>query len=127
MSKKLPVINFQNKVCGTCGACCAYYSREFISCVPVNLTVEDSKLSAYVEPIDRKNFSMVLEGDNYAMIRKNDRCVGFEGEVDESCSCKINDIKPRNCREFEVGGSACNNARNYYELPFIDHKGNIRV
>jgi Fe-S-cluster containining protein len=102
--------------CQQCGACCANFES-----VPaagyVGLTPVETK------QMKRLGLTVVQAlGDSYLGTRyRGDApypvCVALRGEVTASCRCAIYDDRPRNCRQFTVGSSSCQNARAKAGLP----------
>lgn len=112
-------MNFE-KICTKCGACCAYF-RILLS--PADLLLMENHL------LDR-HISMVEQIGDYLYIMKgtsspNSRCVALEGEIGKLVKCKIYEIRPQICKDFnpltEDGNinAYCNKARQKYNLPLL--------
>src|SRR5262249_33647212 len=90
--------------CATCGACCrhAYDS------------VTLSRREAAQLP------ELVVDRGDYIELRRTpeNRCVALEGPAGGPWRCTVYDLRPRSCRDFEVGGRHCLSARRRVGLTF---------
>jgi Fe-S-cluster containining protein len=66
----------------------------------------------------------VVRTDNKALLGTRNRdgtthpvCVALQGRIGGQCQCAIYDLRPHNCRTFEVGSSLCRIARAEAGLP----------
>jgi len=96
--------------CQQCGACCS--NQQAAAAVGyVRLTKHESK------QMKRLGLS-VVQSDNKSLLGTRNRvetthpvCVALRGHVGEQCGCAIYELRPHNCRQFEVGSSLCRTAR----------------
>jgi Fe-S-cluster containining protein len=100
--------------CQTCGACCvspytgdAYValdeseaSRLTLALLPVVFQRQGGDPPEYLPKLGTK-----LTADDTKV------CVAFEGEIRSTCGCGIYEARPNVCRQLEVGGKACREAR----------------
>ena len=100
--------------CQTCGACCvspysgdAYVAldeseaaRLALAQLPVILQRQGGDPPEYVPKLGTK-----LSVDSTRV------CAAFAGIVRSACFCGIYEGRPNACRQFEVGGKACREAR----------------
>lgn len=86
--------------CGACGACC----REGFSLVPVVPT--DPMHSSHPEWV-------VQDGWGFHLPRPHGKCVALKGTGTdgEPWRCRAYEDRPHHCRDFDVGSSACLEAR----------------
>jgi Fe-S-cluster containining protein len=102
--------------CRLCGACCS--NQQSIPAVGyVGLTKHESK------QMKRLGLS-VVQTDNKSLLGTRDRvgtthpvCVALRGHVGGQCRCAIYELRPHKCRQFEVGSSLCQIAREEAGLP----------
>lgn len=85
--------------CGGCGACC----REGFHLVPVEPE----------EPICARHRDwIVTDAHGLHLPRPGGRCVALSGDGESTpFRCRAYPERPRSCREFEIGGDACLEAR----------------
>lgn len=86
--------------CGSCGACC----RQGFDFVQVS--ARDPFVSLHPELIQLKDGQHIVP-------RPDGLCVALAGDgtTDSPFRCQHYDTRPRNCRDFEVAGDACMQAR----------------
>lgn len=98
--------------CQHCGACCASFRVSFywgetqahpLGTVPVTLTQKVN--DTYV----------CMKGTEINPVR----CIALQGEVGVGVHCQIYSKRASTCREFNVGSSACQQARAKHGLPAI--------
>lgn len=81
--------------CTRCGACCvgapAACTEQEAAAIPKVLVAET--------PVGR------------FVRQEHGRCAALLGYLGTSVACVLYDVRPRCCREFEVGGAACFEAR----------------
>lgn len=87
--------------CQKCGGCCAY-SHDW----PELLDERDGD-EIPVEWIDCETGRMKCDGD---------RCIALEGEIGSRVSCRVYEIRPAVCREFQPGTEGCNQVRQWFKL-----------
>jgi Fe-S-cluster containining protein len=102
--------------CQQCGACCAnpesIPAAGYVSLTPVEskqmrrlgLTVVQAAGTSYL-------------GTRYRVDAPYPVCVALRGQVNGPCRCAVYEVRPRNCREFTVGSSLCQDAREKAGLP----------
>jgi Fe-S-cluster containining protein len=102
--------------CQQCGACCA--NLESVSAAGyVSLTpVESKQMKRFGLTVVQAAGASYL-GTRYRAGAPYPVCVALRGEVTGSCRCAIYEDRPRNCRQFAVGSSLCQNAREKAGLP----------
>jgi Fe-S-cluster containining protein len=96
--------------CQQCGACCI--NQQAAPAVGyVRLTKHESK------QMKRLGLS-VVQTDNKSLLGTRNRvgtthsvCVALRGHVGGQCGCAIYELRPHNCRQFEVGSRLCRTAR----------------
>lgn len=50
-------------------------------------------------------------------------CVAFRGDLEKYCECTIYDNRPKDCRSFKAGGTACQHAiRGFRKLMESNHE-----
>ena len=90
---------FDIEDCGTCGACC---HRGFDV---LAVTTRDPFKSLHPELVQ-------LHDGEYRVPRPDGACVALDGDGKAApYRCRHYDTRPKNCRDFEVGGDACLIAR----------------
>ena len=102
--------------CQQCGACCR--NRESIPAVGyVCLTKHESKQMKRLGP-------SVVQTDNNSFLGPRDRVgtshpvsVAVCGLAGGHCRCALYELRPHQCRPFEVGSSLCRAAREEAGLP----------
>jgi uncharacterized protein len=102
--------------CQQCGACCS--NQQAVPAVGyVCLTKHESK------QMKRLGLS-VVQTDNQSFLGTRDRvgtthpvCVALRGHVGGYCHCAIYELRPNNCRQFDVGSGLCRTARQEAGLP----------
>ena len=100
--------------CQKCGACCTNHEQDHGY---VWLTNHESK------QMKRLGLTVVRAGGSSFLGTRaregagNPGCVALRGSVGGPCRCAIYRSRPRNCRQFEVGGSLCKAAREHAGLP----------
>jgi Fe-S-cluster containining protein len=102
--------------CQKCGACCT--NQEAVPATGyVRLSSGESRhmkrLGLSVVQTDGRFF---LGTRNRASLR-HAICVALNGQVGGACGCSIYDLRPLNCRQFEVGSGLCKDARREAGLP----------
>jgi Fe-S-cluster containining protein len=102
--------------CQKCGACCTDFEHDH-SVGYVWLTKDESKqmrrLGLTVSSIDGICFLGTRDREGAS----NPTCVALSGRVGGPCRCAIYQVRPLNCRHFEVGGRYCKSAREQAGLP----------
>jgi Fe-S-cluster containining protein len=102
--------------CQECGACCtnqeAMPATGYV-CLSSGESKRMRRLGLSVVQSDGKFF---LGTRTHADLRPA-ACVALTGEVGGTCRCTIYDVRPSNCRQFEVGSGLCKAARRKAGLP----------
>lgn len=89
--------------CLSCGACCAPPESWKSYCA-----VTEYDYSRLPRPVRL----LVLNGELRTRRREGGvRCVCLEGQIGQSVRCRIHVFRPDACRRFEVGSTACLEAR----------------
>ena len=84
--------------CNQCGACC----REGYDSVTIDRT----------EPMIGSHPELVVFRDTYVELKRTgSRCIALQGGPETDYACSIYAVRPRPCRELEVGGQHCLTAR----------------
>jgi Fe-S-cluster containining protein len=104
--------------CQTCGACCVQFGPY------------DGNAYVYLdgkEAADLRRLGLpVVEGalgSSCLGARPHDgaggrpACVAFTGTLGGRCGCSVYEVRPSVCREYEVGGLLCRQAREQAGLP----------
>jgi Fe-S-cluster containining protein len=99
--------------CRSCGACCRGWVVEVErdSDVPTRLVKDDPVYG----PVMRET-GIPAGGNSYKNTGRG-QCVALRGQVGTKVGCSIYDRRPRVCRQFEVGGDDCLEARSRVGLP----------
>lgn len=90
----------EDESCGTCGACC----RDGYHLVEVGPR----------SPLARRHPELVvLDSHGAHLPRPGGRCVALTGSgtSENPVRCSVYDLRPRSCRDFQVGGPHCLEAR----------------
>ena len=98
--------------CQLCGACC------------VQLGPDDGNAYVYLDKEEARRMRGLglpvvqgVLGSSCLGVRSHDgaggrpACVAFTGELGGPCGCSVYEDRPSVCREFEVGGQLCRQAR----------------
>ena len=110
MSRRLPTFDDEYD-CQSCGACCTtnWEENHYVLLNEEDiLRLTDNRASLIVYP-DGKNGRAALRTkiNDYSEIV----CAALDGCAGKRVSCSIYDDRPRACRRFARGGSACDYAR----------------
>jgi uncharacterized protein len=89
--------------CRSCGACCSFSSDW------PRFTLEED---AALDLIPERFVNQAASG----MRCSGDRCSALLGEVGQSTSCSIYDLRPDVCRACQPGDEACRIARRHFGL-----------
>jgi Fe-S-cluster containining protein len=102
--------------CQECGACCTNqgYDRSIGS---VYLTKDESKQMRRLGLTVVRAVGTSFLGTRDREGASNPSCVALRGRVGGPCHCAIYRSRPGNCRQFEVGSSACHAGREAAGLP----------
>lgn len=94
--------------CMKCGACCVYFAREK-EFYPIQ------KDDPNAERLLDIGYGYRSRSGEMFMRRKrmktHRRCIALFGGRGEQVTCKCYDQRPEMCREFEIGGDLCREAR----------------
>ncbi|MGM0643315.1 MAG: YkgJ family cysteine cluster protein [Thermodesulfobacteriota bacterium] len=108
-------------LCGTCGACCAFFRVLFPSC-----EISSRKSNPVPSHMTHKYDSTQTSMDGTEL--KIPKCIALKGNVGFKVSCSIYDNRPSTCRKFErswendTGNMLCDRARIAYGLqPFSQY------
>lgn len=99
-------------ICQTCGACCAAFRVDF----------HPAELAGGAFPWGRgvaREITVPVTANIVRMCGTDDaapRCAALEGEVGQEVSCRIYEVRPSPCREFDVMHQACAQARQRHGL-----------
>jgi len=104
--------------CQTCGACCVQLGP-FDGTAYVYLDKnEASLLRSYGLPVLRTAMGGYCLGARaHEGNGGRPACVAFVGKLGGPCSCSVHEDRPSVCREYEVGGPLCRQAREQAGLP----------
>jgi Fe-S-cluster containining protein len=101
--------------CQQCGACCA--NLESVPAGYVSLTPVESKQMKRLGLTVVQGAGTSYLGTRYCADAPYPVCVALRGEVTGPCRCAIYEDRPRNCRQFAIGSSLCQDARERAGLP----------
>lgn len=95
--------------CLSCGACCAYFRVSFYWSEGEQMPEE------YVEALTPVYSCM--KGTN----QKHPRCIALQGEVGQSVSCGMYELRSSSCKEVQIADAQCNKARRAHGMiPLIE-------
>jgi Fe-S-cluster containining protein len=102
--------------CEQCGACCANPDR-----VPadgyVYLAADEGRQMKRLGLTVVHTGGSTFLGTRHRAGSDHPVCVALRGRIGGSCRCTVYESRPQNCRQFEVGGSDCQAAREAAGLP----------
>jgi Fe-S-cluster containining protein len=104
--------------CQTCGACCRspWAGDGYVRLHDIDL----ERLQGLSLPIidqEQGDFEVIPKLGTKWESAEQRICAAFTGQVAKSCSCSIYEHRPEACREYEVGGALCRQARQKAGLP----------
>jgi uncharacterized protein len=104
--------------CQTCGACCVHIGPYDGNGYVYLDRVEASRMRRHgLRVIEAALGGWCLGAAPHDGVWGYPACVAFEGELGVSCGCSVYEDCPSVCREFEVGGDLCREARERTGLP----------